>query len=334
LQAIDLSTFLLHPEVRFFLPAFVQPVLKFNQRVVGVFHQPFSLGGFVMATRVRTGSCTGWGADMTIARAARTVLLCLGTFCLIAAPLASSSSATDQQTQTPKATQKKKTKKPQQPQLPPLASGPTGPVPQMPLDSIAPVPPQVSYENGQLTIVAPNSTLGDILRAVRKQTGADIDVPDARERVVTHLGPGPARDVIADLLNGSRFNYVMLGSPQDGNALTRIVLVAKTGPDNPPPQPSGQPSARHPNEIAQQQQDAAQADEPEDNAADDNTNNDQPPPPAEAEQQPAASPDQQQGPKTPQQLLQEMQQRQLQLQQQQQQQPGQPPQPPPQQQQQ
>ncbi len=114
--------------------------------------------------------------------------------------------------------------------------GPTGPVQQIPLDSMAPVPPQVSYQNDQLTIVAPNSTLGDILRAVRKQTGAEIEVPAAPERVVTHLGPGPAREVMAELLNGSRFNYVLLGSPTKMQLLTRVVLVAKTGPDtvNPP----------------------------------------------------------------------------------------------------
>ena len=85
---------------------------------------------------------------------------------------------------------------------PPLPSGPTGPVQQIPLDSIAAVPPQVTYENNELTIVAPNSTLADILRAVKKLTGAEIDVPAAPERVVTRLGPGPARDVVADLLNG------------------------------------------------------------------------------------------------------------------------------------
>lgn len=119
----------------------------------------------------------------------------------------------------------KKTKKPV---APPLPSGPTGAVPQMPLDSIAAVPPQVSFANNQLTIVAPNSTLADILKAVRKQTGADIEVPTAPDRVVTHLGPGPARDVIADLLNGSRFNYVLLGSPGDDSVLTRVVLVPKS----------------------------------------------------------------------------------------------------------
>src|SRR5690348_7313707 len=112
---------------------------------------------------------------------------------------------------------------------PPLPSGPTGPVQQIPLDSIAAVPPQVTYENNELTIVAPNSTLADILRAVKKLTGADIDVPSAPERVVTRLGPGPARDVVADLLNGSRFNYVLLGSPDNLSALSRVVLVAKTG---------------------------------------------------------------------------------------------------------
>ncbi len=214
-------------------------------------------------------------------------------------------------------------RKAKKPQLPPLPSGPLGPVPQIPLDSIAPVPPQVVYENDQLTIIAPNSTLGDILRAVRKQTGAEIEIPTATERVVTHLGPGPAREVVAELLNGSRFNYVLLGSPQDGSVLTRVVLVAKTGPDNvspnpPPAQP--QPGmvqtgnmAPPPQEIAP---DTSDADAAEENTTDDSVDQTA----ADADQ--SASPDQP-AVKTPQQMLQEMQQRQLMLQQQQP--PGQPP---------
>jgi hypothetical protein len=195
----------------------------------------------------------------------------------------------------------------------------------MPLDAIAAVPPQVTFENNQLTIVAPNSTLGDILKAVRKQTGAEIEVPAAPERVVTHLGPGPAREVLADLLNGSRFNYVLLGSPSDEAALTRVVLVAKSGaqevaqnpamPGAPPPQTQA---------IADQPEPEPAADANEAEATDDNGNNaddngDQQA--AEAEQ---TQPAEQNGVKTPQQMLQEMQQRQMQLQQQQQQ-PGQPP---------
>jgi hypothetical protein len=187
---------------------------------------------------------------------------------------------------------------------------------------MAPVPPQVSYQNAQLTIVAPNSTLGDILRAVRKQTGAEIEIPVAPERVVTHLGPGPAREVVAELLNGSRFNYVLLGSPGDGALLTRVVLVAKTGPEN-VSSPNGpaiaeQPQPRiaqaNPGQPQQEMGNEAEATEDStDDAADQAA--------AEAEQ-PVANPEQP-GVKTPQEMLQEMQQRQLMLQQQQP--PGQPP---------
>ena len=221
----------------------------------------------------------------------------------------------------------RKAKKPKQP-LPPLQSGPTGrPVPQVPLDSIKPVAPQVSFQNGQLTIVAPNSSLGDILRAVRQETGAEIDIPaDAHDRVVTRLGPGPARDVIADLLNGSRFNYVLVGSPQDVSALTRVVLVARSGPENAAPNNPAPDAAKADNMAPPPGQDAQPDAQPDaDAAADDQNaaqdeNQEQPAAEAEQEQPPPAD---QPGAKTPQQMLQELQQRQMQLQQMQQ--PGQPP---------
>lgn len=207
--------------------------------------------------------------------------------------------------------------------LPPLPSGPTGQkLPPVPLDAIKPVPPQVSFQSGQLTIVAPNSTLGDILRAVRKQTGAEIEIPEAQDRVVTRLGPGPAREVVAELLNGSRFNYVLLGSPQDANVLTRVVLVAKSGPDNPggaplqpgPSQTVGNNMAPPPQEMAQDANDAE--------AQDDSNNDENADAQPAVEEQPAQDQNQN-APKTPQQMLQEMQQRQLQMQQQLA--PGQPP---------
>ena len=226
-----------------------------------------------------------------------------------------------------------KTKKPQ---LPPLPSGPRGPVPQIPLDSIPAVAPQVSYQSGQLTIVAPNSTLGDILRAVRKTTAAEIEIPTAaNERVVTRLGPGPAREVVAELLNGSRFNYVLLGSPEDANLLTRVVLVAKTAeapapneqgsnPQGQPGQPvMGQPVMGQPGFVPPPQQEAGNVppDAPDAEAPEENPDENADQNAVEAEQ-PPVTPDQN-GVKTPQQMLQEMQQRQMQLQQQQP--PGQPP---------
>jgi hypothetical protein len=232
--------------------------------------------------------------------------------------VASPPAAADTATSTHK---QKKTKKAAP--LAPLPSGPTGPVQQIPLDSIAAVPPQVKYEGSQLTIVAPNSTLADVLRAVRKQTGADIEIPSAPDRVVTRLGPGPAREVVAELLNGSRFNYVLLGSPSDDTALTRVVLVAKSAAENAvaaAPQPGIQQVNNGPPPEQAAQADPSEADAAaEDNAATDD-NADQAA--AEAEQ-PVTTPDQP-GAKTPQQMLQEMQQRQMQLQQQQPGQPGQP----------
>ena len=98
------------------------------------------------------------------------------------------------------------------------------------------VPPQVNFQHGQLSIVAQNSTLGDILRAVRNQTGAAVDFPaNATERVAGNFGPGPARDVVASLLNGSHFNYVLLGSATDPDALEHVVLTIRSGGSDSPP---------------------------------------------------------------------------------------------------
>jgi hypothetical protein len=200
------------------------------------------------------------------------------------------------------------------PQLPPLPSGPLGPIPQISLESMSAVAPQVTYQDGQLTIVAPNSTLGDILRAVHRLTRAEMEIPSAAtERVVTNLGPAPAPVVMAQLLNGSHFNYVLLGSPADANTLTRVVLVPKAGPDNAltASAPTGVANAASPQSAASGSAPENAVEEAADDSSDDNTDQNA----AQAEQ-PAAPPPPENGAiKTPQQLLQEMQQRQLQMQQ-------------------
>jgi hypothetical protein len=196
----------------------------------------------------------------------------------------------------------------------------------LPLEQVPTVPPQVSYRNGELTIVAHNSTLGDVLRAVRKQTGANFDVPpNATERVVTDLGPGPARDVLAALLNGSHFDYVILGSISDPTQIERLVLTPKTtAPETasvapPPPPPQTLPN-RFGQPVNLQQVRPAENDSAESDAADDSVDNsddsstDQPDDSANNSQDSGQAPT----PKTPEQLLQELQ-RQQQLQQ-----PGQP----------
>jgi hypothetical protein len=111
--------------------------------------------------------------------------------------------------------------------LPPLAGGPLR---QLPMDQLPPAPAKVGFQDGLLTISAQNSTLGEILRDVRQLTGASIEIPPsagANERVVAQLGPGAPRDVLAGLLNGSSFNYVMLGSSADPSAVASVILTPK-----------------------------------------------------------------------------------------------------------
>jgi hypothetical protein len=110
--------------------------------------------------------------------------------------------------------------------LPPL---PSGPLPQVPMDQLPAMPAKVGYQGGLLTIAAQNSTLGEILREVRKLTGASIDIPpgSGAERVVAYLGPGAPRDVLAALLNGSSLNYVILGSGSDPTMVSSVILSPK-----------------------------------------------------------------------------------------------------------
>jgi len=109
------------------------------------------------------------------------------------------------------------------------------PLAQIPMDQIPSTPPQVTYANGLLTIVAENSNLGDILREVHKQTGAKIDVPpSANERVAARFGPGAPRDVLASLLNGSAFNYVLAGSETNPTGVSSVVLIPKSNAGSTP----------------------------------------------------------------------------------------------------
>ena len=212
--------------------------------------------------------------------------------------------------------------------LPPL---PSGPLSQLPMDQIPATPAKVSYQDGLLTISAQNSSLGEILRDVRKLTGASIEIPQgsgANERVVTHLGPGAPRDVLAGLLNGSSFNYVMLGSSSDAMAVSSVILTPKTSspgdvhtaanvsqnnpvpmPPNrfPPPQPgNGKPRVAQP---ATAESDDSTDDQEADDSADDQAEPEQADATGANAQNQQQQPDPNQpnaGPKTPEQILEMM----------------------------
>ncbi|HVO79607.1 MAG TPA: AMIN domain-containing protein [Terriglobales bacterium] len=90
---------------------------------------------------------------------------------------------------------------------------------------------EVQFQDGQLRIWADKVTLAELLKEVRRKTGADIPIPAGtdQELVVADLGPAPARDVLASLLNGSRFNFIMVGSDADPNQLHSVILTPRPG---------------------------------------------------------------------------------------------------------
>lgn len=95
-----------------------------------------------------------------------------------------------------------------------------------------PPAPVVTYRDGQLAIDAENSTLAEVLKLVAEKTGAVIDVPPGSglERIVEHTRPARAEDVLTSLLNGSAFDFVIVGSPQPPHGPT-LVLLSLHGAD-------------------------------------------------------------------------------------------------------
>jgi len=250
---------------------------------------------------------------------------------------------------TPATQKKPHPQKKQQPTAPAITDAvvdsiPPQPPPPPPTPEQGPSsPPEVSYQAGQLVIVARNSTMGDVLNAVKQKTGASVEMPpSSTERVVGRFGPGAPRDVMAQLLNGSHYDYVLLGSPADPGALKKVVLLARvSGPQPNAPQPQ-QAQQMQPgyngavrNNVYQNLQAVPEVenDQQVDEPASDTSQDVQPPEeeqPPTADQAPAdqSQPGQQPMVKTPEQLLRELQQQQQQQQQDQNGQPAPPQQPP------
>ena len=119
---------------------------------------------------------------------------------------------------------------------------------------------EVSFNNGLLSINSDRSSLSEILFAVHQRTGAEIAIPAGaeQEKVVVNLGPAPASEVLAQLLNGSKFNFVILSSPKDPAVLDQVILTPRTeapaqaqaAAPEPPPQP--EPPADNADDEAEQ----------------------------------------------------------------------------------
>ncbi len=97
------------------------------------------------------------------------------------------------------------------------------------LAEMAPGQTMAIYQNAALTIAAHGAPLIDVLREVCSQLGAELDAPsEANEPVVGIFGPGPAREVLVSLLNGSHYELGTAGSVEGAQALVRVVVFAKS----------------------------------------------------------------------------------------------------------
>ncbi len=196
-------------------------------------------------------------------------------------------------------------KKPPQPS-PVAETPPPPPAPHWPIND-SPTPPSVAWDSSGLRISASNSSLQQILNEVSTDTGTRIvgSVPD--QRIYGSYGPGNARDVLSQLLQGSGYNVLLAGDIGKG-APSEVVLT---------PRRSG--GANAPNSIDRTPQQDPDEDIPDQPEEEPQPQVQQPQTPPEA--RPGGGPNGPNGPmRTPQQVMEEMQQRQLLQQQQMQQQ--------------
>ena len=171
------------------------------------------------------------------------------------------------------------------PAAPAPAAPPAPELPKWPANEKA-VQATVTWDSQGLRIEAANSSLEQILNDVAAATGAKVEGLSADQRIFGAYGPGPAREVLSRLLQGSGYNVMMIGDQGQGTP-RKIVLTS-------PHAGSSSPAAGSAPANADDNDDDADTEEP----------------PAAPPARPGFAPGGQ--PRSPQQIMQEMQQRQQQ----------------------
>jgi hypothetical protein len=181
------------------------------------------------------------------------------------------------------------------------------PVPEVSVTAPVPLPPDwpandhpseanVTWDSTGLRIVAANSSLSQIMKAIAAETGATVQGMAQDQRIFGIYGPGRARDVIAQLLDGSGYNVLMMGDL--GQGTPRQIVLTSQAPGGPQP-----PGAGNPGPANEEDTEAEQEPQPEP----------EPPP----QQQPPNGAAPAVPVRTQQQIMQELRDRQQQIQQQQ-----------------
>jgi hypothetical protein len=183
----------------------------------------------------------------------------------------------------------------QGPVAPPAAQVPARPQPAVPESTqVAPSmlqepakEAQIVFADDSLSIRADNSSLAAILRQVASRSGMKVEGLGGDERVFGNFGPGAPRDVLANLLDGTAYNLVLLGDLNNG-APRELILTPATRAGSTAPSPAPQANA----DEANNEQESVEV---------------PPPPPHVPPPPPGTSPQTPPGVRTPQQLFEQLQ---------------------------
>jgi hypothetical protein len=197
----------------------------------------------------------------------------------------------------------------QAPVITPAAVQPeTPPAPELPKYPVNenPAAPMVTWDSHGLRISAANASLSRILDEVSTETGAKVEGVSGDERVFGEYGPGQARDVLAELLTGSGYDYLLIGDQGQGTPRQIVLSMHHASATNTAGGNAARPTPEPQDEDAQE--------------------NEEPPQPQPMMARPPMPPQMNQpgGMRTPQQRMMELQQQRLQQMQQQNQQNQQP----------
>jgi len=91
---------------------------------------------------------------------------------------------------------------------------------------------QITFANGTLSISADNSSLNQILRQIATDTGMKITGGVSDERVFGHYGPADPAEILAELLDGTGSNMILV--QRDAPAPAELILTPRQGGPTPP----------------------------------------------------------------------------------------------------
>jgi hypothetical protein len=114
---------------------------------------------------------------------------------------------------------------------PPVVTPPPPEPPHWPANE-RPADASVTWDSHGLLITAQNSSLKQILNDVSAATGAKVEGLGADQRIFGAYGPGKARDVLSQLLDGTGYNVLMIGDQGEGTP-RQIVLTSRNGSNAP-----------------------------------------------------------------------------------------------------